>query len=69
MYRIVFNEQTAQFRIEKRGLIGWNFVTDDATGNYLTFTDRAVAEAWVCDHAANPSNDYRRWKVVSDCSD
>ena len=68
IYRIVVNEQTTQFRIEKRGLLGWNFVTDAASGDYLSFAELTDAEAWICAHAEAPSDRYRRWKVVTDCA-
>lgn len=65
--RIVFNEQTERYRIERRGLLGWNFVTDEASGKYLSFADLADAKAWVRDHASDQSPNHRRWKVIYVC--
>ena len=67
--RIVFNEQTECYRVESRGLLGWNFVTDDETGDYLSFDDQTAAMAWVKEHVIPPDNDSnRRWKVVTFCN-
>jgi hypothetical protein len=68
-YRVVVNEQTARFRIEKRGLLGWSFVTDAASGDYLSFAELVDAEAWICAQADARSHPHRRWKVVTDCAD
>lgn len=67
MYRIVHNEHTGSYRIEKRGLLGWTFVDDPQTGGYLGFDDVDAARAWIQQRTRRNSSN-RRWKVVADCS-
>jgi hypothetical protein len=67
MYRIVHNEQTDSYRVEKRGLLGWAFVDDPQTGEYRGFEDLDAARAWIRQRTRG-SNANRRWKVVTDCS-
>lgn len=67
MYRIVHNEQTRAYRVERRTLLGWGFVTDPKTGDYLGFSDLESARQWVEGKASRRNNAARRWKVVSDC--
>ena len=67
MYRIVHNEQTGSYRVEKRGLLGWAFVSDPQTGDYLGFEDADAARAWVRGKVHRDDKNTRRWKVVSDC--
>jgi hypothetical protein len=66
MYRRVHNERSGRFRVEKRGLFGWNFVTDPRSGDYLDFGERQQAHDWICDHTRT-SGKQRRWQVVRDC--
>ena len=68
MYRIVHNEQTRQYRVEKRGWLGWNFFTDPATGNYLGFGDFDAAHDWLCAQQRDAAPTSRRWRVVQDCA-
>ena len=68
MYRIVHNEVTELFRVEKRGLLGWEFVIDSETRDYLSFGDLDSAKCWVRDHT-EAATDARRWRVVTDCAD
>ncbi len=67
MYRIVHNELTGVYRIERHGLLGWSFVTHPSTRDYLGFRTLAKARRWVCRHSRHRGRDSRRWKVVSDC--
>lgn len=67
MYRIVHNEQTGSYRIEKRGLLGWTFIDDPQTDGYLGFDDVDAARAWI-QQRNKRQNGNRRWKVVADCS-
>ncbi len=67
MYRIVHNEQTGAYRVEKRGLLGWSFVGDPQSSDYLTFVDRQAASAWVRQKTRRRADPTRRWKVVADC--
>jgi hypothetical protein len=64
-FRIVYNEQTARYRVEKRGLIGWSFVTSKGGGDYLTFDSYEAARRFVC--SKHRSEKGRRWKVVDPC--
>ena len=66
-FRIVHNQQTHRYRVEKRGFFGWNFVTDPITGDYLSFTDTDAARAWICQQIRRGSDQNRRWKVVTEC--
>lgn len=68
MYRIVHNEQTGAYRVERRGLFGWGFVTDPQSGDYLAFADLDAARSWVRIRQHPGKAGWRRWKVVSDCS-
>ena len=67
MYRIVHNQQTDAFRIERRGFLGWTFVTDPDNGDYLGFDDLESARRWVRRHTRRDAAEGRRWKVVADC--
>ncbi|HOP17232.1 MAG: hypothetical protein H6956_00700 [Chromatiaceae bacterium] len=68
MYRIVHNEQTGLYRVEKRGLFGWAFISDQRTGDYLGFADVESARAWIKSATKGKDSDSKRWKVVSDCN-
>lgn len=67
MYRIVHNEQTSSYRVEKRGFFGWNFVTDPDSSDYLRFDDVEAACRWINARSRPAVADTRRWKVVSEC--
>lgn len=67
MYRIVHHELTGDYRVEKRGLLGWSFVDDPQSSDYLTFADRQAASAWVRQNRPRSTDATRRWKVVADC--
>ncbi|MCB1773247.1 MAG: hypothetical protein KDI88_06490 [Gammaproteobacteria bacterium] len=67
MYRVVHNTVVDRYRIEKRELLGWNFIIDQATGLYLEFSDMDQARAWICEHTSTTSSPGRRWQVVPDC--
>lgn len=68
-YRIVFNEHTGKYRVERRSLFGWQFVMDEGRADYLTFDSREAAQQYVCATrqvgAGRPS--HRRWRVVDTC--
>jgi hypothetical protein len=68
MYRIVHNEQTGAYRVEKRGLLGWAFVSDPQTGDYLAFEELDTARQWIQGKVRRDDNSTRRWQVVSDCN-
>lgn len=68
-YRIVFNEQTECYRVERRGWLGWSFVMNAAGDDYVSFSRYADARRFVC--RATRHRRYggqRRWKVVDLCS-
>lgn len=67
MYRIVHNERTETYRVERRGLLGWSFVSDPATNDYLGFDDVESARRWIRSKTRRNADSTRRWKVVSDC--
>lgn len=66
-YRIVYNEQTARYRVEKRGLMGWSFVTANRGGDYLTFDSCEAARRYICTRRRRLRDSGRRWKVVDPC--
>lgn len=66
-WRIVYNEQTLRYRIERRRWWGWDFVADEAVGSYLSFSDLAAAKRWGCRHLGQQSQRPRRWQVVDYC--
>jgi hypothetical protein len=69
MYRIVHNPQTGAYRIEKKGLFGWNFVISKGHGEYLQFDALTAARDWIRSQTARISRSpNRRWQVVTDCS-
>jgi len=68
MYRIVYNEQTDTYRVEKRGLLGWAFVNDPQTGDYLSFHDIGKARHWVKNKVRRNDENNRRWKIVAECN-
>jgi IS4 transposase len=67
MYRIVHNEQTDSYRVERRGLLGWAFVSDPQTGDYLGFEGIDEARGWVRKQMRRNASS-RRWKVVAECN-
>lgn len=67
MYRILHNQQTSSYRIEKRGFFGWNFVLEQGSGDYLQFEDLASARRWVAAAIESRRKPDRRWNVVSEC--
>lgn len=66
-YRIVFNEQTARYRVEKRGWTGWTFVTANRGCDYLTFDSYEAARRFVCGRQRPKPDSGRRWRVVDPC--
>lgn len=67
MYRIVHNEHTASYRVEKRGIFGWAFVDAPRGGDYLQFATLEEARAWVSARQVARGDHARRWKVIPDC--
>lgn len=66
-YRIVFNEQTGLYRVEKKHWWGWVFVTDAAGEDYLSFPDCRAAQRYVCQQQRLQQSRPRRWRVVDLC--
>ena len=66
-YRIVFNEETGVYRVERRHWWGWSFVMDAAGEDYLGFASRREAECYICLQRRQPLLRYRRWQVVDLC--
>lgn len=67
MYRVVFNEQSGRYRVERKGLLSWSFV-EDQNGDYLAFETLEAARAWVREHAKCGDTGPRRWRVVDCCA-
>ncbi len=68
MYRIVHNEQTGSFRVEKRGWLGWAFVSDPQSGDYVGFESLETARNWIRNKLDQLNTKARRWKIVADCN-
>jgi len=66
-WRIVYNEQTRRYRIETRRWWGWDFVPDDASDAYRSFTEFEAARRWACRHLGGQTQRSRRWRVVDVC--
>jgi hypothetical protein len=56
------------FRVEKRGFLGWAFVSDPRTGDHLGFDDIIEARNWIRSKTRRNNDNDRRWKVVSECN-
>lgn len=67
MYRVVFNDQSGRYRIERKGWFGWNFVQDES-GDYLGFGTLEQARVWVSEHNDCVGKGPRRWRIVDCCS-
>lgn len=67
-FRIVFNEYSRRYRIERRGLFGWSFVIDDSGRDYATFASYEEARRFACRSRRRPARADRRWRVVDPCS-
>jgi len=66
-YRIVFNEQSGRYRVERHGWAGWTFVTADSGEDYLTFDSYEAARRFVCARRRTGHDTGRRWRVVDLC--
>lgn len=66
-YRIVFNERSGEYRIERRLLWGWSFVMADEGHDYLTFDDYDAARRYLCRHLYRRKESRRRWRVLDPC--
>ena len=66
-YRIVFNEHSGQYRIERRSLWGWSFLTDGGGREYLTFADYEAARRHLCRRLKRRVHTHRRWRVLDLC--
>jgi hypothetical protein len=65
--RIVHNEAAGLYRIERRGLFGWSFVTDRSGHDYLTFESYEAAQRYACRYCPDRRDAGRRWKVIDWC--
>ena len=68
-YRIVFNAQTARYRVERRRLWDWAFVMDELGEDYVTFDSYDDAQRFICARRSSESSPDRRWQVVDTCSE
>ena len=66
-YRIVHNQQTDQYRVERRGWVGWVFVRDPESKDYATFSNFEDARQFMC-RRRRRATAARRWKAVGLCS-
>ena len=66
-YRIVFNEQTGRYRVERRSWWSWDFVYDASGEGYATFDSLQQAREFVCREHGKAAPAHRRWRVVDPC--
>ena len=67
-FRIVYNERTDLYRVEKRGWAGWSFVMDEKGGDYATFRSCSAAKRFICHRqGSRRAASFRRWQVVDGC--
>lgn len=66
-YRIVYNEQTKRYRVERRSWFGWTFLLDDAGAEYATFESCEAARRFACLRQRRQKVQRRRWQVIDLC--
>lgn len=66
-YHIVFNEETARYRVERRRWWGWGFLTDASGENYATFNDFDGARRFACQQSGRFPEARRRWRIIGIC--
>ena len=66
--RIVLNEQTGRYRIERRHWWGWSFVMAESGEHYATFDRCEDARDYACRHRRRSAAGQRRWRVVDLCA-
>ena len=67
MYRVVFNDQSGRYRVERKGWLGWNFVQTES-GDYPGFDTLEQAREWTREHGKCQGTGLRRWRVVDCCA-
>lgn len=67
-YRIVYNEETERYRVEKRGLTGWHFLMNKQGDDYATFVEYEDARCFACRHRSKRSLIPRRWRILDMCT-
>ena len=67
-FRIVFNEQSGRYRVERRRWWGWGFVLDRSGEDYATFDRFEDAQRFVCARRLPRKARPRRWRVVDNCT-
>lgn len=65
--RIVFNEHSGRYRIERRRWWGWAFVMDQSGEDYLNFDTFQDALHFACRQLPRKPARHRRWKVIDIC--
>lgn len=65
--RIVFNDQTDLYRVERRRWWGWSSVLDSSGEHYASFECCEDAREFVCKHMQRKNSSHRRWKVIGIC--
>lgn len=65
--RIVFNDQTGFYRVERRRWWGWSFVLDSTGEHYVSFGCFEDAREFVCKQLQRRNSSHRRWKVIGIC--
>lgn len=66
-YRVVFNEHSGRYRVERRYWWGWGFVMDPSGKDYATFEHCRDARRFICERQTGKPGAPRRWRVVGDC--
>ena len=66
-YRIVYNEQTGRYRIDRRGWLGWSFVMSPSGDDYASFDSYHEACRFACKLQVQGMDRHRRWKIIGPC--
>lgn len=64
--RIVYNEFSDQYRIERKRWWGWSFISEPGGVHYLAFDTLESAEDWLERCFKNQTRDSRRWRPVKE---
>jgi hypothetical protein len=67
-YRIVKNDHTGSYRVERRGWFGWSFVMTESGEDYASFDSYEQACRFVCGKLRGKVDATRRWRIVNHCT-
>ena len=67
-FRIVYNDRTRLYRVEKRGWWGWSCALDEQGQDYATLASYEEARRFACRKGFQRDRSLRRWTVVNPCN-